>query len=233
VNAEIRRNSEAEIREMAYPDAIEFGALALFGEKYGDEVRVLRMGDFSTELCGGTHVGRTGDIGLFKIVGESGVAAGVRRIEAVTGASAIAFVNAEEARLDQIGELLSAHGDEVVDKLHQLFDRQKKLERELESWKAKAAVSATQDLAGTARVIAGVAVVAARVDGLDAKAKQSVNTNNAKFGVNWVLSYANADKTKTFCIYEGPNEDAIRKAATANNIPVDSITEVPVTLEPK
>ena len=71
------------------------------------------------------------------------------------------------------------------------------------------------------------------LDGLDAKAKQSVNTNNAKFGVNWVLSYANADKTKTFCIYEGPNEDAIRKAATANNIPVDSITEVPVTLEPK
>ncbi|MEO7323653.1 MAG: alanine--tRNA ligase [Dokdonella sp.] len=170
VNAEIRRNSEAEMREMAYPDALELGALALFGEKYGDEVRVLRMGDFSTELCGGTHVGRTGDIGLFKIVGESGVAAGVRRIEAVSGAAAIAFVNAEEARLDLIGDLLSAHGDEVVDKLRQLFDRQKKIERELESYKAKAASSATHDLAGSAHKIGNISVVAARVEGLDAKA---------------------------------------------------------------
>ena len=170
VNAEIRRNAEVETREMAYPDAIEFGALALFGEKYGDEVRVLKMGDFSTELCGGTHVGRTGDIGLFKIVGESGVASGVRRIEAVTGAAAIAFVADEEARLGEIGMLLSAHGSELVDKLRQVFDRQKKLERELESLKAKAASSATQDLAATARKVGNISIVAARVDGLDAKA---------------------------------------------------------------
>ncbi|MEO6689396.1 MAG: alanine--tRNA ligase, partial [Dokdonella sp.] len=194
VNAEIRRNSEAEMREMAYPDAIEFGALALFGEKYGDEVRVLRMGDFSTELCGGTHVGRTGDIGLFKIVGESGVAAGVRRIEAVTGAAAIAFVNAEEARLDQIGDLLSAHGDEVVDKLRQLFDRQKKLERELESYKAKAASSATQDLAGSAHRIGNISVVAARVDGLDAKAlRDGVDSLKQKLVDCVVLLAAGAD----------------------------------------
>jgi alanyl-tRNA synthetase len=133
VNAEIRRNSEAEVREMAYQDALDFGALALFGEKYGDEVRVLRMGDFSTELCGGTHVSRTGDIGLFKIVSESGVAAGVRRIEALTGAAAVDFVADEEARLDEIGHLLSTSGADVVDKLRQMFDRQKKLERELES----------------------------------------------------------------------------------------------------
>ena len=170
VNAEIRRNAEVETREMAYADAIEFGALALFGEKYGDEVRVLKMGDFSTELCGGTHVGRTGDIGLFKIVGESGVASGVRRIEAVTGAAAIAFVADEEARLGEIGVLLSAHGSELVDKLRQVFDRHKKLERELESLKAKAASSATQDLAATARKVGNISIVAARVDGLDAKA---------------------------------------------------------------
>ncbi|HEV7489199.1 MAG TPA: alanine--tRNA ligase, partial [Rhodanobacteraceae bacterium] len=151
VNAEIRRNVEAEVREMAYQDALDFGALALFGEKYGDEVRVLKMGDFSTELCGGTHVARTGDIGLFKIVGESGVAAGVRRIEALTGAAAVAYVADEEARLDEIGDLLSTSGADVVDKLRQMFDRQKKLERELESLKAKAASSATHDLASQAQ----------------------------------------------------------------------------------
>jgi alanyl-tRNA synthetase len=181
VNAEIRRNSEAQTREMAYPDAIEFGALALFGEKYGDEVRVLKMGDFSTELCGGTHVGRTGDIGLFKIVSESGVASGVRRIEAVTGAAAIAFVADEEARLDEIGVLLSAHGSELVDKLRQVFGRQKKLERELASLKAKAASSATQDLAATAHKVGNISIVAARVDGLDAKAlRDGVDTLKRK-----------------------------------------------------
>jgi alanyl-tRNA synthetase len=194
VNAEIRRNSEAEVREMAYPDALDFGALALFGEKYGDEVRVLRMGDFSTELCGGTHVGRTGDIGLFKIVGESGVASGVRRIEAVTGAAAIAFVNTEEARLDQIGDLLSAQGDEVIDKLRQLFERQKKLERELESYKAKAASSATQDLATGAHEIGGIRIVAARVDGLDAKAlRDGVDTLKQKLVDCVVLLAAGAE----------------------------------------
>jgi len=170
VNAEVRRNLAAETREMAYQAALDFGAIALFGEKYGDEVRVLKLGDFSTELCGGTHVTRTGDIGLFKIVSESGVAAGVRRIEALTGEAAIAHVADEEARLDEIGALLSTSGADVVEKLRQMFDRQKKIERELESLKAKAASSATQDLAGQAQTIAGFQVVAARVDGLDAKA---------------------------------------------------------------
>jgi len=194
VNAEVRRNSEAEIREMAYQAALDFGALALFGEKYGDEVRVLRMGDFSTELCGGTHVGRTGDIGLFKIVSEGGVAAGVRRIEAVTGAGAIAYVAEEESRLDQVASLLSASDTEVVDKLRQLFDRQKKLERELESLKAKAASSATQDLAAEAKTIAGLRVVAARVDGLDAKTlREGVDTLKQKLVDCVVLLAAASD----------------------------------------
>ncbi len=170
VNAEIRRNAAAEIHEMAYPDAIEFGALALFGEKYGDEVRVLRMGDFSTELCGGTHVARTGDIGLFKIVSEGGVAAGVRRIEAVTGAGAIAFVAEEEARLAELGALLASHGPDVVEKVRQLLERQKKLERERDALKAREAGSATRDLAAAAVAVDGIRVLAARVDGLDAKA---------------------------------------------------------------
>ncbi|TLY49217.1 MAG: alanine--tRNA ligase [Gammaproteobacteria bacterium] len=169
VNDEIRRNVAADIRNMAYNDAIEFGAMALFGEKYGDEVRVLKMGDFSTELCGGTHVGRTGDIGLFKITSEGGVAAGVRRIEAVTGAGALKFVDEEEARLAEVASLLSANTGEVADKLRALFDKQKKLERELESLKARAAGAATADLAANAKSIHGIKVIAARLDGADAK----------------------------------------------------------------
>ncbi|TBR38985.1 MULTISPECIES: alanine--tRNA ligase [Dyella] len=170
VNAEVRRNAPAEVHHMGYNDAIEFGAMALFGEKYGDEVRVLRMGDFSTELCGGTHVGHTGDIGLFKIVSEAGVASGVRRIEAVTGAGALAYVNDEERRLGELSQLLSTSGDDVVEKLRQLLDKQKKLERELESLRAKAAGSATADLAASAQDVDGIKVVAARLEGLDAKA---------------------------------------------------------------
>jgi alanyl-tRNA synthetase len=170
VNNEVRRNAEAEVRHMAYDDAIDFGAMALFGEKYGDEVRVLKMGDFSTELCGGTHVSRTGDIGLFKIVSEAGVASGVRRIEAVTGEGALAYVADEERRLGELSSMLSSSGEDVTEKLRQLLDRQKKLERELESMRAKAAGSMTGDLANAASDVGGIKVVAARVEGLDAKA---------------------------------------------------------------
>ncbi|HTV84131.1 MAG TPA: alanine--tRNA ligase [Dyella sp.] len=170
VNAQVRGNGEAQVRHMAYDDAIAFGAMALFGEKYGDEVRVLKMGDFSTELCGGTHVGRTGDIGLFKIVSEAGVASGVRRIEAVTGAGALAYVADEERRLAEISHMLSSTGDDVAEKLRQVLDRQKKLERELESLRAKAAGSMTGDLANKAHDVGGIKVIAARLEGLDAKA---------------------------------------------------------------
>ncbi len=194
VNAEIRGNAEAEIRNMGYDEAIEFGAMALFGEKYGDEVRVLRMGDFSTELCGGTHVARTGDIGLFKILGEGGVASGIRRIEAVTGAAAMAHVVEEEARLGQIGGLLSAQGNEVVEKLRQLLDRQKKLERELDAFKARAASAATADLSGQAVEVSGIRVLAARVDGLDAKAlREGVDALKPKLGDCVILLAAGAD----------------------------------------
>jgi alanyl-tRNA synthetase len=183
VNAEVRRNAEAEVRHMAYDDAIEFGAMALFGEKYGDEVRVLKMGDFSTELCGGTHVTRTGDIGLFKIVGESGVASGVRRIEAVTGEGALVHVADEERRLGELSHLLSSSGDDAVEKLRQLFDRQKKLEREMDALRSKAAGSATADLAATAHDIGGIKVVAARLEGLDAKSlRDSVDQLKQRLG---------------------------------------------------
>jgi alanyl-tRNA synthetase len=168
---------------MAYDDAIATGAMALFGEKYGDEVRVVGMGDFSTELCGGTHVARTGDIGLFKIVSESGVAAGVRRIEALTGAGAVAHVAAEERQLDEIAGLLASSSDDVTDKLRHVLERQKKLEHELDALKAKAASSASGDLAAHAEAVEGVKLVAARVDGMDAKAlREAVDGLKQKLG---------------------------------------------------
>ena len=208
VNAEVRRNVDAEIRQMAYKDAIDFGAMALFGEKYGDEVRVLKLGDFSTELCGGTHVGRTGDIGLFKIVAESGVASGVRRIEAVTGAGALSHVREEEAQLDQVADLLSASGGDVIEKLRQVFDRQKKLERELESIKAKAASAATLDLAAGARDVNGIKVIAARLDGADVKTlRDSVDQFKAKL-VDCVVLLAGGSDGK-IALVAGVNGSAL------------------------
>jgi len=170
VNAEVRANHAAEVRHMGMQEAIDFGALALFGEKYGDEVRVLRMGAGSTELCGGTHVSRTGDIGLFKILSEGGVSAGVRRIEAVTGQGALDHVNSEERRLAEAAQLLGGNAADVADKLRTLLDRQKRLERELEGLKAKAASGATSDLGASALDMGGIKVIARRLEGFDAKA---------------------------------------------------------------
>ena len=170
VNAEVRANHEGEVRHMAMQEALDFGAMALFGEKYGEHVRVLRFGPTSTELCGGTHVGRTGDIGMFKIVSEGGVSAGVRRIEAVTGQGALDHVAEEERRLDEAAALLGGTSGDVADKLRALLDRQKKLERELEAIKAKAASGATSDLGSQARDVDGIKVLAARLEGFDAKA---------------------------------------------------------------
>ncbi|UYK83128.1 alanine--tRNA ligase [Xanthomonas sacchari] len=170
VNQQVRANNAAEVHQMGMQEALDFGAMALFGEKYGERVRVLKMGDYSTELCGGTHVGRTGDIGLFKITSEGGVSAGVRRIEAVTGQGALDYVAAEEARLREAADLVGGNSHDVVDKIRQLGDRYKRLERELEALKAKLASGATADLAGSAVDVAGVKVLAVRLEGFDAKA---------------------------------------------------------------
>ncbi|MBN5087788.1 alanine--tRNA ligase [Stenotrophomonas maltophilia] len=170
VNQQVRANNAAEVHNMGMQEALDFGAMALFGEKYGEHVRVLKMGDYSTELCGGTHVNRTGDIGLFKITSEGGVSAGVRRIEAVTGQGALDYVDAEEARLAEAADLLGGSAADVVEKIRALGQRQKQLERELESVKAKVAAGATADLSGQAVEVAGVKVLAARLEGFDAKA---------------------------------------------------------------
>ena len=169
VNAEVRANHEGEIRHMGMQEALDFGAMALFGEKYGERVRVLRFGPTSTELCGGTHAGRTGDIGVFKITAEGGVSAGVRRIEAVTGQGALDYIAAEERSLDQAATALGGSRGDVADKARALAERIRRLEREIESFKAKAASSAAADLASAAVEVGGIKVLAARLEGLDAK----------------------------------------------------------------
>jgi len=170
VNEQIRENHVVQTRIMSLEDARASGAMALFGEKYGDNVRVLRMGDFSTELCGGTHVKAVGDIGLFKIVSETGIASGVRRIEAVTGAAAIQCVEEDETRLQRIADLVKSGRDDVAEKVTQLVERSRRLEKELEQLKGKLASSAGSDLAGSAVEVAGVKVLAAKLDGVDPKA---------------------------------------------------------------
>ena len=171
VNAQVRQNSLVETLETDIETAKARGAMALFGEKYGDDVRVLSMGgDFSVELCGGTHVSRTGDIALFKITSEGGVAAGVRRIEALTGAAALAYLNDAQEQLKEAASLVKGTRDNVLDKLAAVLERNRQLEKELEQLKAKAASAAGDDMSSAAIEIKGVKVLAARLDGLDGKA---------------------------------------------------------------
>ena len=169
VNRAIRANYPVEVRLMPYDDAIKSGAMALFGEKYGDEVRVLRMGDFSTELCGGTHVGRTGDIGSFKIVSESGVAAGIRRVEAVTAEGALAYTHELEAGLNSAARALKTSPAEVPAKVQQVLEQVRALEKELSRFKSKLASSQGVDIASQAVEVNGAQVLAAAIDGADAK----------------------------------------------------------------
>ncbi|MXR68796.1 alanine--tRNA ligase [Shewanella sp. JBTF-M18] len=170
VNTQIRRNHELKAEVMDIDQAKEKGAMALFGEKYDSQVRVVTMGDFSIELCGGTHVGRTGDIGLFKITSEGGIAAGIRRIEAVTGAAAIAYVSEQQAQLEQAASMLKGDSASVVAKLKAQLDKTKQLEKELSQLKDKLAAATSADLAGEAQELAGVKVLVKQLEGVKAGA---------------------------------------------------------------
>ena len=196
VNEQIRVNHLVETRIMALDDAKTSGALALFGEKYDDYVRVLRMGDFSTELCGGTHVKASGDIGLFKITVETGIASGVRRIEAVTGAKALEWIEADEQRLLRVGGLINAGKDELEDKLSKLIERNRKLEKELDQIKSRLASAAGSDLASQALDVKGAKVLAARLDGVDPKSlRDTLDQLKNKLGSAVILLAAvNGDK---------------------------------------
>ncbi len=169
VNEEIRKNHKVETRVMAIEDARRSGAMALFGEKYDENVRVLSIGDFSIELCGGTHVKAVGDIGLFKITMETGIASGVRRIEAVTGAAAMDWVQTDENTLAGLAGMVKAGRDDVADKMSQLMEKNRKLEKELEQLKSKLASAAGSDLASSAVEVNGVKLLASNLEGADPK----------------------------------------------------------------
>jgi alanyl-tRNA synthetase len=170
VNVQIRANSAGEISILPFDQAVKAGAMALFGEKYEADVRVLKLGDFSMELCGGTHVQRTGDIGFFKIVSEAGIAAGVRRIEALTGEAAVRWAESNDDLIKDIAGLVRGNREDVREKIEQLLERARKQDKEIQQLKGRLASGQGGDLASGARDVNGVKVLATRVDGADARA---------------------------------------------------------------
>lgn len=212
VNDQIRANSLVETTVTDMDHASKLGAMMLFGEKYGDEVRVLSMGDdrFSVELCGGTHVSRTGDIGLMRIVAESGIAAGVRRIEGVTGAAALNLFRSTENNLLHVAELVKGNKDSVQSKVQQLIDNHKQLEKDFAQLKAKMASAAGSDLAGTAIDVNGIKVVASQIDGADMKTLDStVSQLKDKLGSAVVLlASVDGDRINLAC---GVSQDLLKQ----------------------
>jgi alanyl-tRNA synthetase len=188
VNQKIRENLKLETKIMNVEEAFQTGAMALFGEKYGEKVRVVMISDFSMELCGGTHRCRTGDIGLFKIVSESGVAAGVRRIEALTGEGAYQFIKEEEKELWEIASYLKAVPGELSSKIERFLERQKELERELSSFQDKLSSQELSNLLPLVREIKGVKILSAKVDGKDVKRmREFVDQLKGKIGSGIIL----------------------------------------------
>jgi len=210
VNAEIRANLAAETEEMPIEQAKQKGAMALFGEKYGDVVRVVSMGDYSIELCGGTHVQRTGDIGLMKIVSESGVAAGVRRIEAITGAAAVAHVEQQQQSLEQVAGMLKSSTDEIEVRLKQTLERLKQQEKELAQMKTRLATQSGKDLTEDAVDVGGIKVLAIKLDGVDGKTlRDTLDQLKNKLGSSAiVLATVDGDKVS---LCAGVSKDQISR----------------------
>ncbi len=210
VNEQIRLNNLASATVMAKDDAMKAGAMALFGEKYGDEVRVLKIGDFSTELCGGTHVERAGDIGLFKIISETGVAAGVRRIEAVTGANALEWIASRDKALAIIAGLLKSAPDKAPEKLEQLLDKTRSLEKQLEKLQAQMASNAGNELTSQAVDVAGTKVLAVKLEHTDPKALRDLadQLKNKLGSAAIVLAIVEGDKVS---LVAGVTKDKLDK----------------------
>jgi len=218
VNAQIRLNNPVAAEVMAKDDAMKAGAMALFGEKYGDEVRVLKIGEFSTELCGGTHVDRAGDIGLFKIVSETGVAAGVRRLEAVTGKAALDWIEQREKSLQSIASVLKTSADKAADKVQQLLEKNRSLEKELEKLKAKLASSAGDELTNQAVDINGVNVLAVKVEDVDPKALRDLadQLKNKLGTAALVLAVVNGDKVSLIASVSKDTTDKVKAGELVN-----------------
>jgi alanyl-tRNA synthetase len=188
VNSAIRRNAPVETKVMALDEAVAAGAMSLFGEKYESDVRVLSIGDFSMELCGGTHVERAGDIGLFKILSESGVAAGVRRVEAVTGKTAFEWIVHTDQVLRDIAAMLRGSREDVDEKVRELVERSRRLEKEVQQLKSKLASGQGSDLTSQAKDVDGIKVLAAQIDGADAKSlRDAVDQLKGKLGSSVIV----------------------------------------------
>ena len=217
VNQKIFENHPVEAAVMSMDDAKEQGAMALFGEKYGDEVRVLTMSPFSVELCGGTHVQRTGDIGPFKITSETGIAAGVRRIEAVTGERAVAWMQQSEGQLQALGKMLKSDPAHSVEKVEQLLDKSKQLEKQIEQLQSKLASSQGSDLASGAEDINGVKLLVSKLEGVEAKALREMQDQlKNKLGTSIVvLAIAKNDKVS---LIAGVSKDLTSKVKAGDLI---------------
>ena len=217
VNEQIQANTPVGIEHLSYDDAMARGAMALFGEKYGDEVRVLSMGgDYSVELCGGTHVSRTGDIGVFRIVSEGGVAAGVRRIEAVTGPGALAWIDATDHIVDAVGQMVRAGRSDVTDKVAAVVEENRRLHKELERLKQKLATSQGSDLAGQAVDVDGIKVLAAPVEGDPKSLMQTLDMLKSKLG-SAVIVLGNVSDGKVNII-AGVSKDLVDRVAAPDLI---------------
>ena len=220
VSSWILDNEEARTDVMPLEDARRSGAIALFGEKYDDPVRVLAFGDYSVELCGGTHVARAGDVGLFKIVSEGGIAAGVRRVVALTGEEALAWVHSMEDRIARIASAMKADAETVADRVEAMLSRSRELERDLERLKARVAASRGDDLASQAVDIAGLKVLAAKIDGADPKAlRETVDRLKSRLGsAAVVLATVNAGKVALVAGVTKDCTDRIEAGALANHV---------------
>jgi alanyl-tRNA synthetase len=211
VNAEIRANVAAETRLMDFDEAVASGAMALFGEKYDRQVRVLKMGDFSTELCGGTHVARSGDIGLFRITSESGVAAGVRRIEAVTGQAALDYTSRTDTTLREVAQLVRGSRDDVLEKVRESLERARQLEKEVRALKDKLASGQGNDLGAGAVEVQGIKIVAARVEGADAGAlRAAVDQLKSRLG-SAVIVLASVESASKLILVAGVTADQVQR----------------------
>lgn len=220
VNAQIRNNSEVTAKLMTKDSALQLGAMALFGEKYGDEVRVLQMGEFSTELCGGTHVHRAGDIGFFKICSETGVAAGVRRIEAVAGQACVDWLAQRETALLNTASLLKTAPDKTFEKVQQLLDKSKLLEKELEKLKGKLASSAGDALLAQAVDVDGIKVLAVKLDDVDPKALRDLadQLRNKLGRCAIVLSVVADDKVSVLAAVSKDLMDKVKAGELVNSV---------------
>ena len=220
VSAWILDNDEARTEVMPLEEARRSGAIALFGEKYDDPVRVLSLGDYSVELCGGTHVSRAGDVGLFKIVSEGGIAAGVRRVVALTGEGALAWVHSMEDRIERIASSVKADTETVADRVEALLARSRDLERDLERLKARVAASRGDDLAAQAVDVGGLKVLAAKIDGADSKAlRETVDRLKSRLGsAAVVLATVNAGKVALVAGVTKDCTDRIEAGTLANHV---------------